>query len=393
MAEKRQRYGLPNIGNNHGRLVVRGTYQGEEYMVSLGLPYEKKWFKAAQKIVDAIETDIVYSSFDTSLERYKALTPKGLQIKPHKAKPLDLAQVWDRYQDYKSKQLEQTTIEVRYTTAKNWIHRLPTKDISKAVAIRDYLLAQTTSKQAKAILKDFSSACKWAVESSLILENPFKSLAGSITLKKGEKNEIEYFTKQEMELIIAEFRASNYSGYYAQFVEFLFLTGCRPSEAVALRWEDISNDLSKITFSRAIVQVNGVQIEKGLKTQEKRTFPCGQRLQYLLQRIKEESREGIDTVFHSPKGKPINLLVFNREHWKGTARAIRSGGGVVTRLASERQIDRYLTQYSTRHTFITLSLQSGIDVATVASWVGNSPEVIYQHYSGKNQSLKSLDFL
>lgn len=392
MAEKRQRYGLPNIGNNHGRLVVRGTYQGVEYCISLGLPYEKKWFKAAQKIVDVIEQDIVYSSFDASLVKYKALTPKGLKIKPYKAKPLDLLQVWAKYEAFKAKQLERTTIEIRYATAKNWITRLPTKDISKAVAIRDYLVMQTTSKQAKAILKDFSSACKWAFESSLILENPFKSLASSITLKKGEKGEIEYFTKEEMEIIISEFRASSYSNHHTHFVEFLFLTGCRPSEAVALRWVDVSNDLSKITFSRATVQVNGTQIEKGLKTQEKRTFPCGQRLQYLLQLIKDESIEGIDTVFHSPKGKPINLLVFNREHWKGTARSIKSKGGVITRLASERRIEKYLTQYSTRHTFITLSLQNGVDVATVASWVGNSPEVIYQHYSGKNQSLKSLDF-
>jgi hypothetical protein len=33
--------------------------------------------------------------------------------------------------------------------------------------------------------------------------------------------------------------------YYAPFVEFLFLTGCRPSEAIGLQWKHVISDYSK----------------------------------------------------------------------------------------------------------------------------------------------------
>ena len=42
----------------------------------------------------------------------------------------------------------------------------------------------------------------------------------------------------------------------------------------------------------------------------------------------------------------------------------------------------YRKPYQTRHTFITLALDNGLDAKDVARLVGNSPEVIYKHYAG-----------
>jgi len=39
----------------------------------------------------------------------------------------------------------------------------------------------------------------------------------------------------------------------------------------------------------------------------------------------------------------------------------------------------YKTIYHTRHYFITKCLEKGIDAKDIASWVGNSPQIIYKH--------------
>ena len=48
-----------------------------------------------------------------------------------------------------------------------------------------------------------------------------------------------------------------------------------------------------------------------------------------------------------------------------------------------KQLDiAYRPQYNTRHTFITLCLQAGIQVTQVAQWVGNTPKTIWEYYAG-----------
>jgi integrase len=56
-------------------------------------------------------------------------------------------------------------------------------------------------------------------------------------------------------------------GFYAKFIEFLFLTGCRPSEGVALQWKHLSQDCCSIHFKQAVViSEDGLVCKEGLKT-------------------------------------------------------------------------------------------------------------------------------
>jgi site-specific recombinase XerD len=53
---------------------------------------------------------------------------------------------------------------------------------------------------------------------------------------------------------------------------------------------------------------------------------------------------------------------------------------VVKGLASEGEISKYLKPYCLRHSFITRLIREGVDIATVASLSGNSPQVILSSY-------------
>jgi integrase len=83
-------------------------------------------------------------------------------------------------------------------------------------------------------------------------------------------------------------------------------------------------------------------------------------------------------VFPSPKGKVINTNNFLKQVW----------GAVIKGLVEAGEVSEYLPQYNARHTFITLCLQSHVDIVTLAQWVGNSPEVILQNYAGANSYIQ-----
>lgn len=123
---------------------------------------------------------------------------------------------------------------------------------------------------------------------------------------------------------------------------------------------------------------SGKQIREGLKTQERRKFPCNESLKALLQSIKPKPCEPEALVFPSPESGYIDPNNFRNRTWK----TVLKGLGI-----------EYRKLYQTRHTFITLALETGrLDAKDVARLVGNSPEIIYRHYAGNKRELFVPEF-
>jgi integrase len=63
-------------------------------------------------------------------------------------------------------------------------------------------------------------------------------MAADIKVPKGdlEDTDINPFSLEERDRIIQAFKADRYYKFYAPLIEFLFMTGCSPSAAVALQW-------------------------------------------------------------------------------------------------------------------------------------------------------------
>ena len=150
-------------------------------------------------------------------------------------------------------------------------------------------------------------------------------------------------------------------------MQFLFLTGARPSEVIALQWKHITN--KSICFEQAVVNsVDGLVLKDGLKTQNKRTFPVNAQLLELLDEIKEGStfKPG-SLVFPSPEGKWIDTHNFRNRAWKTIIKSLNY---------------EYRKPYQTRHTFVTMALEADVSIPQIAKWVGNSPQVIMECYAG-----------
>jgi integrase len=343
--------------------LPRHLYNGKQKYLTLGMAENPENRKLAGAKAKQIESDIAFERFDPTLAKYKPQTHLTL-VAPitEGQQQTTLIELWDKYTDYKSKTLSVTTINKDYKKTKNHIASLPTQKLLEAVIIRDFLLKTLTPNATKRVLTQLKACCDWAIDSELISSNPFVGMSQKVKVAINDET-INLFNKSEQEQIITAFERNRYYSYYMNYVRFLFMTGCRTSEAIGLTWGHINSNLTLITFCEAVVEGN----RKDTKTHKSRKFPINQSLKELLVSIKPSNPNADTPVFKAPKGGLIDAHNFLNRAWKT--------------VLSELNIP-YRPQYHTRHTFITNCLEAGVSVVQVAKWVGNSPEIIMKHYAG-----------
>ncbi|WP_250123640.1 tyrosine-type recombinase/integrase [Chroococcidiopsis sp. CCMEE 29] len=385
---RRGAIGTVGVESYRGKLrlrMPRTLFGGKQKYVYTRLDDDNEGWHEAYSRAMRIESDIRKGVFDFSLKTYQ---PRRPELTILTSQRLTLLELWDKYSEYRRSQVAETTFKVNYQLRyRNAIAELPTQRLQDAILIRDYLLRNKTAATAKQLLVQFNACCNWAVKSQLIKENPFSGMASDLrVIRSSREDSIHPFTPAERDAIIQAFEEHPHYQHYTPFVKFLFWTGCRTSEAVGLRWGDVNQGCTLITFSSVISK----NTRKGTKTGKSRKFPCNQQLQSLLQSVRPSKPEPDSLVFPNPIGNPINPAVFLHNAWSGD----ESKGkiGIVTQLVKEGKVERYRPQYNTRHTFITMTLEMGVSPTQVGRWVGTSTETISRHYAGVIRQLQVPEF-
>lgn len=370
--------GTVQVITSHDRLQLRFRFAGKRHYVSLGLSDNKANRKLAELKAREIELDVLSGHFDQTLQKYKlhlALTTASPDITP-KLTPISLAELWTKYVEYKSPNASPKTINGTYEPVTAHLQKCSTNGLEDALKFRLELLQVTTESQARRTLMQLSAACKWGAKHGLITSNPLEEMYKELESTKPAPPLA--FTVEERDRIIAAFENDTRPGmnyrHYAPFVKFLFWTGCRPSEAIGLRWGSVTVDCSKVYFHESIVEVSGKLVRREeTKTGVKRWFSCTPRLQALLQSIRPENSAPDALVFPSPKESAIGESNFGDRAWKT----------ILTQLDLAVKDGVKMTPYNCRDTFITLQAMQGNSATTIARWVGNSGKVIEEKYLDK----------
>ncbi|MEH2031344.1 MAG: tyrosine-type recombinase/integrase [Nostoc sp.] len=376
-----------NVDLRTKKLVIRFWVKGfpKQFFISTGLKDTKRNREIVRSKRDAIATDIALSRLDSTLNSYQfraneQTNPAALVLKTSESKfQIDLSQLWEKFTEFQSSQLEQTTILGKYRKTANMIRQLPTRNLNEAPKIRDWLLTNFSHFTAWANLTDYSRCCKWACDSELIAYNPFEKV--QLQKPKIKHRNCKAFTLEQRDLIIESFERHSIHQHYAALVKFLFWTGARPGEAFALTWGDISQDYRRISINKSR---NFKGIKKGTKNGKQRVFPAqeGSKLHQLLIDIKPKNTVPTDLIFFSKAAKPINSDTFldfwKEDHTKSQSNAYRSLG-VVMELANQGKVP-YLKPYATRHTFATWAITSGLSVDKVARLIGDTVQTVLKYY-------------
>ncbi len=158
----------------------------------------------------------------------------------------------------------------------------------------------------------------------------------------------------------------------AELCRLLAFTGCRLKEAAALCWRDVD-------FNRGVIRVTGTKTDAA--TREVPMIPAARSL---LERIQERRRKAARVeVDGKPYVDPASPVLIVREAGKSLARACAAVG-----------IEK-LTHHDLRDAFATTCIESGVDVPTVAAWLGHADGgallmKVYQHHRRPHSVAQAL---
>jgi integrase len=374
----RYRKGSVAIIVSNGWLQLRFNWGGKRHYLSLGLQESKANRKVAEAKAKLIESDIIYERFDPTLQKYKPQTALSVDnpVTPLPVPKTSLKDLWQKYTDFQQEHLEESTIIRDYGKIAKRIQKFPSPYVEEAIAIQTYLLTHFAAETARRTLDQLSACCNWAKRKKLISDDPFKELAKEIKPKKRNRVSRKPFSRECVAAIVSAFEHDTYCSkyapvkhsYYLPYVRFLFHTGCRPEEVIALKWKHVEKNRIYICEAMA----TDVRIRKATKTASPRYLPMNEELRAILDLLRPEHCNPDSLVFPAKSGIEIDAHNFLNRVWKP----------VVETLVAEGKVKEYLPQYNCRHTFITLCLESGIPPNRVAEWCGTSTAVIEKHYAG-----------
>jgi integrase len=295
--------GEVKVSADKGWLRLVWTNQGKRFVLTLGLPDSKTNRKVALSRATQIQLDILSGNFDPTLAKYKpsiALT----------AKKTPLLELLDKFVAYKTKAIDQRTLEKYKTLQMQIADCYGTVTDPDPEAFLEYLEKQGNCKSLIKTKMQMMSACyKWGKESGLVEDNPWERLPSYIRVPPTKAP--KPFTAEEVNRILKAFANDRYYQYLYDYVFFLFGTGCRTGEAVGLRWKHLSADCTSLEIAETISR----KVGKPPKTNQTRQFRPSPEVTKMLMRRRGENFNKEELVFSSLNGAPIDDHNFRNRAW------------------------------------------------------------------------------
>lgn len=193
-----------------------------------------------------------------------------------------------------------------------------------------------------------------------LLRNP----TDGIDNLKVQRTPPDPFTPSEVEVILAVLN-KDHGDYLADYFEFAFFAGLRPSEQIALLWQDVDLRAGSIKVRRARVMSKD---KERTKTAYEREVELNHRALTVIERQRARTQLKGDHVFRNPAtGKPWNDEQEQRREWVIALRTAKV---------------RYRPPKECRDTSVTLALMAGADPLWVARQHGHSVTVMMRDYAG-----------
>lgn len=249
-----------------------------------------------------------------------------------------------------------TTITNYQYELKRFIHfiqknllRVTTTDIRQYLAAQSHLKSGTIATK----LTIISSFYNWLVQEEMLLKNP----TAKIKTPKTPKRLREGLSIEELEIV----RESCDTLRQRALIEVFYSTACRLSELRLLNVEDINwQDMSVIVFG------------KGSK--ERKVFLSFKALYHLKKYLKSRT-DDCEALFVTER-KPYRRL---------TNRGIQFQ---IDKIEQAAQVSKPLTPHVMRHTFATLAMDAGIELADLQHLLGHENPATTLRYAPVSEERK-----
>ncbi len=277
---------------------------------------------------------------------------------------LTLMSAWDQFVAERSISLSATSLTSDYRQARNWLSRCPHQNFeTEGRLILTWVLQQQPVQSARRVAMYLKALYRWASQEdiAIIARNPIMTFRMPKAPQKDE--EIVVIPRDEIGLVMVALEAKQTyrSTNWATYAEFMLQTAMRTGEVRALTWNDIKDD--KILVHKNFTLTHG--LKNSTKTNKKRSVP-----------LNAKCKEILDTLDQNEE----YLFPWVRSSFQSYFRK------KMDRLRAADLITHLYRPYDLRHTAISRWIEAGIPVAQVASWAGNTADVIWRHYANTTQT-------
>jgi len=357
---------MATLRTDKGRLFVDLMFRGERCREALHLAATRENRRKAELLVRKIDAELALGRFD-----YAATFPRSKRLARFELTRTETPTLGE----YAQRWLELRKPELKPATAYDYkklltAHILPSLIASKRMDhirpgdIRAFV-AELDAKRTATGKKKLGprrinmardrlfTMFKEARADGLVTDNPVlhvKRLSEPVP-------EIDPFTFEEVQNILREAR-----GQERALFAVLLLTGLRPGEAIALRWDDIDLDRNQIRVRKTLNRY-GVDAPKTRGSiRDVEMFPSVRAALLAL-----PTRFKNDLLFQNEDGGPLDETNVRERTWRRLLR---------------RASLRYRPLYHCRHTYATLELANRENVLVVARQMGhNTAETTLRRYA------------
>jgi integrase len=223
----------------------------------------------------------------------------------------------------------------------------------------------------KKSLTVMQSCLRYAVEEGEIELNPLKQVTKPSSRRNAQKRTL---TPRGIESIRTQLSTGPNGERDRTLVSVMAYAGLRPSEALALKWEDLRE--------------NTLCVERALSNGEFKDTKTGTvRYVKLLGTLKSDLNE-----WRLISGRRSGLIFPSAEGDAWKHEAYKSWARNAFGKASAAATGTKETPYVLRHSFASLAIHGGASLPQVADWMGNSPAITLDHYLGIfSEELERID--
>jgi integrase len=281
------------------------------------------------------------------LKTLLAQLSEHLQLEPEKNPPL--LEIWDAWVE--SLDLPAETKAGHY----DYFRRQIVRAGNPLSTDKDWFLQNTLApKTHNTRLWLLKSVTAWAVVEGLLGTNPWLK----VKPRKATKEIVKPFSQDETVRIIAGFE--EFYPAWTPFAKFLFLSGCRMSEAIGLQWKHVDFQRQEICVCESLprsLNKTYERVRKSTKTGNVRYLKINAELARLLTQVSPARKNPEELVFKNPTGtNHIDCHNFRRR-WK--------------KVLAAKNIP-YRRPHIIRHSFASHAIEQGIALTGVAYLLGHS---------------------
>jgi integrase len=281
------------------------------------------------------------------LQRLLTQLSQHLQSEPEKNPPL--LEIWDAW--VQSLDLSAETKVGHYDNFRRQI----VKAGNPLSADKDWFLGNTLApKTHNTRLWLLKSVAAWAVTEGLLTVNPWLKTKP----RKGTKEIIKPFSQDEAARIIVGFE--EFYPTWTPFAKFLFLSGCRMSEAIGLRWQHVDFERGEICICESLGRLldkTYERVRKSTKTGSVRFLGINAELTKVLEQVSPARKNLEELVFKNPTGTNYIDCRNFRHRWKKVLSTVNIP---------------YRRPHIIRHSFASHAIKQGIPLTGVAYLLGHS---------------------